>query len=53
MWQYRWSAIGLESGLPMELIGRQAARYSAGKVAEARFYADMNEALEAVGHRER
>jgi ketosteroid isomerase-like protein len=49
VWEYRWSAIGLESGLPMELIGGQATRYSAGKIVEVRFYADRNEALEAVG----
>jgi hypothetical protein len=36
----------------MELIGAQATRYSAGKIVEVRFYADRNEALEAVGLRE-
>jgi ketosteroid isomerase-like protein len=52
VWEYRWTAIGLESGLPMELVGAQATRYSAGQIVEVRFYADRAEALEAVGMRE-
>jgi ketosteroid isomerase-like protein len=47
--EYHWSAIGLESGLPMELTGAQATRYSDGKIIEVRFYTDRNAALEAVG----
>ena len=52
VWEYRWTATGLESGLPMELVGAQATRYSAGQIVEVRFYADRAEALEAVGLRE-
>ena len=37
VWEYRWTAMGLESGLPMELVGAKATRYSAGQIVEVRF----------------
>ena len=49
VWEYRWSAAGLESGLPMDLLGAQATRYSEGKVVEVRFFGAKDEALAAVG----
>ncbi len=52
VWEYRWSATGLESGLPMELTGVQAARSFGGKIVEVRFYDDRESALEAVGRSE-
>jgi len=47
IWEYLWSATGLESGLALELIGVQAVRHSGGKVVEVRYYTDRGEAFEA------
>ncbi len=49
VWEYRWSAVGLESGLPMDLFGAQATRYSEGKVVEVRVFGAKDDALAAVG----
>jgi ketosteroid isomerase-like protein len=46
-----WSTEGRASGVLLEMSVVAAYRFEDGKIAEARFFWDLDEALEAVGRR--
>jgi ketosteroid isomerase-like protein len=47
--ELRWEASGAGSGVPTEMTVIGAYRIDAGRIAEARFFWDWDEALEAAG----